>query len=434
MADFPKAIRILRSAPASGSIAVPGSKSVTNRALVAAALARGPSVLRGASFSEDSRLVVRALQALGFDVRPDEARREIRVEGAGGSIPRDEATLDLAGAGTAMRFLAAMVCLGRGTYRLDGNARMRERPIGDLVDGLRRLGATIEYAGREGCPPIVVRAGGLEGGPVRLRGDTSSQFVSGVLLAAPYARRPVAIEVTGGLVSRDYVDMTLDVMTTFGIGVTAAWEDARFTVDAPRPYRGGPFDVWGDEAGANYAFALAAATGGDVEVFGLNTARLGGELGFVDVLKRGGCAATVADGRIRVSGRVGTIGPVACHAMPDSVQTLAALALLTPRPSLLAEVANLRVKETDRIAALAAELEKFGARVGVLPDALAIEPPETPKAADVETYGDHRMAMSFAVAGAAIGGVVIREPGVVVKSYPTFFDDMAKLGLRHEPA
>jgi 3-phosphoshikimate 1-carboxyvinyltransferase len=404
---------------------------VTNRALVAAALARGRSVLRGASFSDDSMLLVKALAELGFAVAIRETEREITVEGQGGDIPRARADLWLGNAGTSLRFLTSMLCVGRGEFHVDGGPRMRQRPIGDLVDGLAQLGARIEYSAVPGSPPLRIHAEGLKGGTVSIGGRVSSQFASAILLCAPAAGGPVRLVLRDGLVSAPYVQTTCSVMGAFGVDV-ARPEPATLEVKAG-PYQPCVYPVVGDAASATYMFALAAATGGEITVEGLDASVPQAELAFLDVLAAMGCT-------IRWNGSAATVrgGPlvgvdVDMNAMPDSVQTLAALAVLAAGPTRIRNVGNLRLKETDRLAALERELRRFGAETEASPDGLRIDPPARPTSAAVDTYEDHRMAMSFAVLGAAVGDVVIRDPGVVTKSFPTFFDELRGLGVVVKP-
>jgi 3-phosphoshikimate 1-carboxyvinyltransferase len=431
---FAPSVRIGRSGPVRAIVRVPGSKSITNRALIAAALAEGPSTLESASFSDDSRLLVEALELLGFEVAADPAARRLSLSGTGGRVPRAQADLSLGNAGSSLRFVTSMLCLGRGSYRIDGTARMRERPIGDLVDGLEQLGARVTYLGRPGCPPLRIDATGLAGGAISVGGSTSSQFVSSILLSAPAAAAPIRLSVTGGQVSAPYVAMTLAVMQAFGVDVTRSGAS---TYEVPcRRYRGCRYPVAGDAASANYLLALAAATGGEVTVAGIDPAVPQAESAFVDVLAAMGCAASRQGDAVTVRGGPLRGVDVDMNAMPDSVQTLAPLALLAAGPTRIRNVANLRVKETDRLAALGTELRRFGARVEVTADGLAIEPPSRPAPAAVETYEDHRMAMGFAVLGAAVGDIVIRQPAVVTKSYPEFFEELGRLGvgLTPEPA
>ncbi len=388
---------------------VPGSKSLTNRALVIAALARGESTLVGASESDDSRHLVTALGALGFEASLD------RVVGRGGSIPATSAELAVGNAGTAFRFLTAMVCLGRGSYRLDGDPRMRERPIRGLVDALRALGAAIHYGAADGCPPLTVVAGGLRGGRVRVAGDTSSQFVSALLMAAPCASAPVELEVVDA-VSRPYIEMTIGVMASFGAQAQVASTGWRVAAGG---YRAQRYDVEADAAAAGYHFARAAVTGKAVSVEGLGAGCRQPEYRLVDDLAAMGARVVKSAGATEVAGGELRGIDVDMNDRPDSVQTLAVVALFAKGRTRIRNVRNLRVKETDRLAALARELAKCGARVVEHADGIEIEPPAVVRGAEIETYGDHRMAMSFAV----VPGATILNPEVVSKSYPGFWRD-----------
>lgn len=422
-------VRISRAGPVVGSASVPGSKSLTNRYLACAALAGGASVIRGASLSDDARAMIDGLAALGVDVdvRSDDAL--VRVIGGGGNWRADDARIDVGHAGTAMRFLTGLACVGYGEYRLDGSPRMRERPIADLVDALRTLGARIDYEQREGYPPLRVYAEGLAGGEVILDSPRSSQFVSALLMVAPYARHDVLIGIEGALVSEPYIEITLDVMRAMGVDLVDV-DGRRFVVPAVQRYRPGEFTVEPDASAATYFWAAAAVTGGRVTVRGLARGSRQGDVNFVNVLAdmgcrveetpEGLCVAAPVDGRLRGIA-------VDLNAMPDTVQTLAAVALFADGPTRIDNVANLRIKETDRIAALGAELAKLGAAVEPRPDGLTITPPRVVTPAEIRTYDDHRMAMSLALAGLGAGGVTIRDAGCVSKSFPGYFETLAAL-------
>jgi 3-phosphoshikimate 1-carboxyvinyltransferase len=422
-------VRISRAGPVVGTAPVPGSKSLTNRYLACAALAGGTSAILGASLADDAHAMIDGLAALGVDVdvRRDDAF--IRVIGSGGSWRQDEARIDVGNAGTAMRFLTGLACLGYGEYRLDGSPRMRERPIADLVDALRALGARIEYEQREGYPPLRVHAEGLAGGEAALDSPRSSQFISALLMVAPYARRDVFIRIDGDLVSEPYIDMTLDVMREMGVDLVDA-DGRRFVVPAVQRYRPGEFTVEPDASAATYFWAAAAVTGGRVTVCGLTRASRQGDVRFVDVLARMGCTVdqtpeglcVTAPANRRLQGVT-----VDLNAMPDTVQTLAVVALFADGPTRIDNVANLRIKETDRIAALVSELSKLGATVAPRSDGLTICPPPTVTPAEIKTYDDHRMAMSCAIAGLGAGAVTIRDAGCVSKSFPGYFDALAAL-------
>lgn len=426
----PMKIAIDPSGPVRLDVEVPGSKSLTNRALIAAALAEGRTRLTRASLSDDSRFLAEALRRAGIPVDVREVEGVIVVEGRGGAAPAAEGEFSLGNAGTALRFLTSFLCLGRGRFRVDGDARMRERPIGGLVEALRGLGAEISYAGAEGFPPLEIRAKGLPGGRTSVRGDTSSQFVSSLLLSAPGAAGSVEIDVAGEPTSKPYVDITLDVMRDLGVEVEREGYRS-FRVPAGRRYRARAYAIAGDGASANYFLALAAATGGWARARGVGSRSRQGELRFAGVLREMGCEVTVGEDAIEVRGGGPLRGvDVDMNDMPDSVQTLACLALFARGPTRVRRVANLRVKETDRIAALAREAAKLGARVEEGPDGFTLHPPERLRPAEIDTYKDHRMAMSFAVAAAAAPGIVIRDPECVSKSFPGFFETLEALGLR----
>lgn len=423
-------VRVTPGGPANGVAELPGSKSLTNRFLACAALADGATQLRRVCTGDDTRRMIAGLRALGVRIAHDERAAAATIDGCRGILPAGEAEIDAGAAGTAMRFLTALCCLGHGRYRLDGTARMRERPLGPLLEGLGCLGARIGCLAREGYPPLEVRAAGLGGGEVHFDRPVSSQFISALLMVAPYATRDVRIGVAGELPSRPYVDMTLGVMEALGvIGLEA--DGRRFAVPAGQRYQGGSFAIEPDASAASYCWAAAALTGGRVTVPGLSGASAQGDARFVDVLERVGCEVSRAPEGLRVCGpadrrlRGGTFD---LNAMPDTVQTLAVTAVFAGEPTTIRNVANLRVKETDRLAALATELRKLGARVDVLDDGLTIAPPDAPQAAEIETYDDHRMALSFALAGLRIaGGVLIRDAGCVSKSFPEYFDVLRRL-------
>jgi 3-phosphoshikimate 1-carboxyvinyltransferase len=422
-------IRIEPAGPVSLDVTVPGSKSLTNRALAAAALARGTSRLTNASLSDDSRLLARGLDRLGIPVELLESRDRIVVRGRGGEIPAASGRFNMGNAGTALRFFASILCLGRGNYVLDGDARMRERPIGGLVAALRALGAEIAYGAREGYPPLRIRARGLQGGRASVSGETSSQFVSSLLLSAPAAEGEVLIDVVGEAVSKPYIDLTIDVMRRMGVKVGREGYRS-FRVAAGSAYRAGETAVESDGASANYFLAMAAVTGGRARVRGVGSASIQGEARFREVLREMGCAVRTGKDWIEVRGGALRGVDVDLNDMPDSVQTLACAALFAKGRTRVRNVRNLRVKETDRLRALAVELGKLGARVEEREDGLTIHPPAKVRPAGIETYKDHRMAMSFSVAAAASPGIVIRDPACVSKSFPGFFGVLESQGLR----
>lgn len=419
-------IEIRPTGPIKATLRPPGSKSLTNRALVCAALAEGPSTLLGALDSEDTRVMIEALRVLGLGVQHDRRAQTVQLDGCRGRLPVGEANLYTANSGTTLRFLTAMVTLGHGRFRLDGSPRMRERPVQDLLAALRQLGSTATSELDNGCPPVVVQSDGLPGGTASIAGDISSQFLSGLLMAAPYARQSVELLVSGQLVSKPYIEMTLAVMKSFGVTVEAE-SLARFVVPAGQVYQGRRYDVEPDASAASYFFAAAAVTGGQVTVEGLSRHSLQGDVAFCDCLAQMGCDVQYGDHWITVIGKPLHGITVDMNAISDTVQTLAAVALFAEGPTTITGVAHIRHKETDRLAAVATELRKLGAEVDERADGLRIAAGQR-RGAAIDTYDDHRMAMSMAVVGLVQPGVVIRDPGCTAKTYPGFFDDLARLG------
>jgi len=416
--------------PPRAAVRVPGSKSLTNRALVVAALADGQSVLSGALDSEDTRVMVEALRTLSIVAVHDPSSATITVQGCSGRIPSRAASLHLANSGTSLRFLTAMLAAAEGTFHLDGGPRMRQRPISDLLDALGGLGVRAQSDLGTGCPPVTILAAGIGGGHAFVKGDVSSQFLSGLLMALPCAQGPTTVEVQGALVSQPYVAMTLSVMAAFGVSIgNRAFR--RFDVQ-PARYGGRPFAIEPDGSAASYFLALAAITGGCITVLGLGDSSVQGDMAFADVLEQMGCSidrewdwTTIKSGRLRGV-------DVDMNAISDTVMTLAVTALFAEGATRIRNVAHIRHKESDRIAALAAELRKLGARVDEYPDGLAIDPPAPGqmRGARIATYDDHRMAMSFALAGLRIPGVTILDPGCVAKTYPGFWSDLERLRIQ----
>jgi len=413
--------------PVCGTIRPPGSRSITNRALVVAALADGESVLEAVGLSNDTHVCAEALRTIGIDVEVDEAARRMRVSGCGGRVPPGPTEINTGESGTATRFITALVAAGSGTYRIDGAPRMRRRPIQNLLDGLAALGVRARSEARTGCPPVIIETTGLAAGTVGLSGAVSSQYLSGLLMAAPTAAGPVTIEVTGPLVSKPFADMTVTVMEAFDVEV-ARDGYARFEVAAPALYRARTYAVEPDAASASYFLAAAAATGGRVTIDGLTRASVQGAARFSDVLREMGCEVEWTDAGVTVTGPEHLSGiRIDMNAMPDMVLTLAPLALLARGRTVIENVANLRVKESDRLAALATELGRLGAKVEEHPDGLSIVPPKTVRPAEVATYNDHRMAMGMAAVGLAAPGIRIADPECVAKTYPAFFEDLEGL-------
>ncbi len=424
MSDMIKIQPIQRRVDA--DVSVPGSKSYTNRALLIAALANGRSRLSGALESDDTRYMADALSALGVRSRI-ESEGAVIVDGAGGRIPVPNARLFVGNSGTAARFLTGYISLGCGEYTLDGDPRMRERPIQDLMDALRPLGVRARSLAGNGCPPIVVHGAGLEGGRTELPGNRSSQYLSALLMVAPYARQDVKIRVTGNLVSRPYIDMTVRIMRDFGVHVGAR-DASVFHVKAGQRYTPSEYSIEPDASNASYFFAAAALTGGRIKVRNLSPESAQGDLGFVDVLGRMGCAVSNRTDGIEVRGPERLSGiDVDMNAMPDVVQTLCALAPFAAGPVTARNIANLRIKETDRIAAIATELTRLGVRAVAGPDFVTVYPSSRIRPAEIDTYEDHRMAMSMALIGLKTPGIAIRNPACVDKSFPSYFQYLDKL-------
>jgi 3-phosphoshikimate 1-carboxyvinyltransferase len=434
-------IEIQPTAPIHGSIRPPGSKSLTNRALVCAALARGESILTGVLESEDTILMIEALQQLGIAVDPHSIPgpvilrsvpgegKIIRILGCAGRPPAAQANLFAGNSGTTIRFLTAMAALGRGRFRLDGTPRMRERPIEDLLDALKQLGAKAYSELGSGCPPVVVEAAGLRGGRAEIAGDISSQFISGLLMAAPYAENPVELVLRGRLVSQPYVAMTTAVMAAFGVETQTRPEG--FIVPTGDGYYGRVYEIEPDASAASYFFAAAAITGGKITVEGLSRQSLQGDVAFCDCLEKMGCTVEYGENEITLQGGKLRGIDVDMNAISDTVQTLAAVALFADGPTTVSHVGHIRHKETDRIHALATELRKIGAGVEEYPDGLRIIPGKL-RGTRIETYNDHRMAMSMALVGLAVPGIVILDPECTAKTYPEFFADLARITQKEQ--
>jgi 3-phosphoshikimate 1-carboxyvinyltransferase len=410
-----------------GSIRPPGSKSITNRALVCAALAAGESRLSGALDSQDTRVMVAGLQALGIGVEADWPRGEIRVAGCGGAIPLGSATIDCAASGTTIRFLSAVCSLGHGVYRLDGTPRMRKRPIGDLLEALESLDVRAAAESAGGCPPVEIESSGLIGGATRIAGSVSSQFASGLAMVAPCTRDGITLEFTGRLVSLPYLAMTRRVMESFG--ATCKMIDERTWRIEPTGYRGVAYRIEPDASAASYFAAAAAITGGRVRIEGLGRSSMQGDVGFCDALAQMGCTVEwhdLPDEGVTVSGRASGGIDVDMNAISDTVPTLAVVALFASGPTTIRNVAHIRDKETDRIGDLATELRKLGATIDERPDGLTILPFPL-RAAEITTYDDHRMAMSLALAGLRVPGVRILDPACVGKTFPTYWERLSAI-------
>ena len=419
------------TSPPEATITVPGSKSLTNRALILAALAEGPSTLHGALFSDDTRVMLDSLQRLGFRVEADEAAETITVEGQGGRIPASQAELFVGNSGTSMRFLTALVALGNGAYRLDGTARMRERPQGELLAALESLGVTAVSETNNGCPPLRIQSeGGLRGGVVPLRAEASSQFLTALLMVAPYAAGALTIEIVGAL-RPFYVEITRRMMAQWGVRVEVE-ANARFHIPAGQRYRPqASYRIEPDASSASYFFAAAALTGGRVTVPGFGPNALQGDVRFAtEVLSAMGCTVTHDVDGLTVTGPPqGRLHGIDrdMSAISDTSLTLAALAPFADSPTTVRNIAHTRLQESDRIAAVCTELTRLGVRVEEHSDGFTIAPADRIRPAAIETYDDHRIAMSFALIGLKVPGVVIRNPACVAKTFPDYWQRLERL-------
>lgn len=412
--------------PVDATIGIPGSKSVTNRALLVAALAEGASTIHNPLISDDSYWLLDSLTRLGFPVHADHKAETVQIQGQRGIIPKSGVELFVGNAGTVARFLPPVLALGDGPYRVDGVPRMRERPVEDLVEALRRLGGGIEYEDESGRFPLVVRGGGIRGGVARVAGDKSSQFLSGLLMAAPYAAERVELEVETTRKGLPYVGITVGVMREFGVEVDVSSDDRWFVVE-PAVYEARHFAVEPDASGASYFMAAAAVTGGRVRILGLGSGSSQGDLRFADVLQRMGCGVEISQNYVEIQGPERLRGvEVDMSAYSDTMITLAAIAPFAEGPTTITNVGHTRHQETDRISAVATELGKLGIPVKEGPDSLRITPGPVREGL-VETYGDHRMAMAFGVMGLVTRGIRIADPACVTKTFPDYFERLDTL-------
>jgi 3-phosphoshikimate 1-carboxyvinyltransferase len=416
--------------PFTATVRPPGSKSLTNRALVLAALAKGTSRLSNILLADDTLVMLEGLRKLGFELSVDEAARSVTLQGTGGKVPAAGAELFCGNSGTTIRFLSALCSLGKGSFTLDGIARMRQRPIWELGEMLRNLGVRVNYPMQEGFPPIQVLADALPGGRLHFGAAQSSQYLSALLQVAPYARNEVHVDLDWPQTSWPYVVMTMRLMDSFGhtpelLRGTETGNPEQIVIPVGT-YVGTDYEVEPDASNASYFLAAAAIReGAKVTVEGLGKNSLQGDVGFADLLHQMGAEMIFGRDFITIVGRDKLQGiDVSMDAMPDMAQTLAVVALFAEGPTTLRGLHTLRVKETDRVAALAAELVKLGAEVDVEGDDLTITPPERMKASAIDTYDDHRMAMSFAVAGTREAGITLRNRECVNKTYPSFFEDL----------
>ncbi|MDD9936015.1 MAG: 3-phosphoshikimate 1-carboxyvinyltransferase [Myxococcales bacterium] len=410
------------------TIRVPGSKSYTNRALALAALARGRSVLRGALFSDDTRYMAESLRGLGLAVEDDASACTFAVEGCDGRLGQAHASAYVGLAGTAARFLPGIMALGTGEYELDGNARMRQRPLSPLLDALTELGADVRYLGEPGCLPIRIRGTGLSGGCISMRGDQSSQLISGLLISAPYMGEGLTLQVEGELVSRPYVEMTRRAMSTFGAEVEITDEGA-YRVAPGQRYAGQDYAVEPDASAASYFFAAAAICGGRVRIEGLGSDSLQGDLELVHALERMGCRVQQDASSTELWGPADGVLcglEIDMSQISDTAQTLAVVAPFACSPTRITGIGFIRRKETDRVGAVVRELGRLGIDAVEEEDGLVIQP-GTPQPGQVETYDDHRMAMAFALLGLREPGIRIADPGCTSKTFPDYWDVLDQL-------
>ncbi|HGU9809866.1 3-phosphoshikimate 1-carboxyvinyltransferase [Enterobacter hormaechei] len=413
-----------------GTINLPGSKSVSNRALLLAALANGTTVLSNLLDSDDVRHMLNALKALGVQYALSDDRTRCEVTGNGGALHSAEALeLFLGNAGTAMRPLAAALCLGSNDIVLTGEPRMKERPIGHLVDALRQGGAQIDYLEQENYPPLRLR-GGFTGGNVEVDGSVSSQFLTALLMTAPLAPNDTVISIKGDLVSKPYIDITLHLMKTFGVEVENQ-SYQRFVVRGAKQYQSpGNYLVEGDASSASYFLAAGAIKGGTVKVTGIGRNSVQGDIRFADVLEKMGAVVTWGDDFISCThGELNAIDMDMNH-IPDAAMTIATAALFANGTTTLRNIYNWRVKETDRLFAMATELRKVGAVVEEGEDYIRVTPPAKLQFAEIGTYNDHRMAMCFSLVALSDTPVTILDPKCTAKTFPDYFEQLARISTQ----
>lgn len=420
--------------PISGEVRVPGSKSITNRALLIAALSKGESLLSGVLDSEDTKIMFEALRQLGLDLEWDKDQYQIRIQGQEGIFPHRDGEIYVGNSGTTARFLTAGLALSNGSYRLYGKPRMHQRPIADLIESLNLLGGDVRSENGDGCPPVLIRGTGSLHGTARVPANVSSQFFSGLLMAAGASKEKIDLEIDGDLVSRPYIEMTLAVMESFGVKVDVDSAFRHFSGFEKTNYQGIQYEVEPDASAASYIFAIPAIVGGRVSVVGLSKSCIQGDIRFVERLAQMGCHIYLEDDRITVERAVnsdGTLAPLRgiitdMNEISDTVQTLSVVALFANGPTEIRNVKHIRYKETDRISAVATELRKLGAIVDEFEDGLRIQGDHfhSLHGSLIETYDDHRMAMSLSLAGLKIPGVVIRDPDCTQKTWPAYFRDL----------
>jgi 3-phosphoshikimate 1-carboxyvinyltransferase len=410
-----------------GTIDLPGSKSVSNRALLLAALAHGETTLTNLLSSDDINHMLDSLKALGIQVTLLDNGKTCCVKGSGQPFAPQNLTLYLGNAGTAMRPLCAALCLGHGIYTLTGEERMEERPIGDLVDALRQAGADIRYLKNEGYPPLEIHGTGLQGGKISIDGSVSSQFLTAFLMAAPMAKNDSTIDIIGKLVSKPYIDITLKMMARFGAHVDNQ-NYSRFIIRGGQHYQSpGTFLVEGDASSASYFLAAAAIKGGKVRVNGVGLDSMQGDVQFAAVLEKMGAKITWGDDFIEAEKGYLKAVDLDLNHIPDAAMTIATTALFAEGTTSIRNIYNWRVKETDRLAAMTAELRKVGADVVEGYDYIKITPPKKIQHAAIDTYNDHRMAMCFSLVALSDSPVTINDPGCTSKTFPDYFQELESI-------
>jgi 3-phosphoshikimate 1-carboxyvinyltransferase len=416
--------------PFTSSITPPGSKSMTNRTLILAVLAAGRSTLTNILLADDTKVMLEALQQLGFQLEINESTHTAIIGGKSGQISVAAARLSCGNSGTTIRFLTALCALGRGEYILDGVERMRSRPISELSDMLRYLGVRVRYLENPGFAPILVHADELPGGLLHVGSAQSSQFLSAILMVSPYARHEVRVDLTDRQTSWPYVAMTMQMMDAFGVTAELIrdplTQDPKQIIIPQGHYEGQRYAIEPDASSATYFQALAAIhPGSKIKIQGLGRRSLQGDVGFAEVLQRMGAKAILTSDSIEITGSDSLQGiDVDMSAMPDAAMTLAVVALFADGRTTIRGLHTLRVKETDRLAALQTELTKLGATATIESDSLTIDSPIKIRPAEIATYDDHRMAMSFAIAGTRSPGVTIKNIECVNKTYPDYFPDL----------
>ena len=405
------------------SVSVPGSKSLTQRALIAAALAQGTSLIRHALIAEDTAHLMAGLKMLGAGIEP--VADGFEVIGTDGTITHCDREIFLGNNGTALRFLTALVCLGRGKYVLTGEPRLCERPVGPLVSALQMMGVTINC--KQNCPPVEIQANGLRGGQITLTDIESSQYVSALLLCGPYTAKGIELTLEGNIVSAPYIDLTIGVMNDFGAKIMQTG-DRHYRVGTQSLYTGRDYYVEGDASSASYFFLAAALLRKTIRVHGVNRQSIQGDIRLLAIMEKLGCSVVSGENWVEVSGRELAAGDMTFDLgdMPDMVPTVGVLAAFRKGRTMMTNVAHLRIKESNRLAAMAAELNRIGIVASELVDGLMVEGgPSRP--APIETYNDHRIAMSFAVAGLVTPGIEIADKKCVDKSFPGFWQELAKV-------